>query len=150
MCQYSGRCWWNLRSISKKKRRKKIRKIPATPYKPTWKSQFVHLGARIRNLFEKSSPEPAGNVWKPEIRSKRGRRDFSDLFFDGFSSKSTLNSTNIDRETGKQLIEHRDQISQKLAPSAPRINRKLLINQAVFKEFSVNFPVDITVIKAQV
>ena len=53
----------------------------------------------------------------------KGSPDFFGIFVDGFSSNSTLNSTNVDRETGKKLLEHRVKLSPKLAPNPPRINR---------------------------
>ena len=67
------------------------------------------------------------------LKNKTECWPFFGFFFDGFSSKSTLNSTKFDRKIGKTLLEYRVKYPPKLAPNAPRINRKLLINQSVYK-----------------
>ena len=88
-----------------------------------------HLGTRIRNLREKSSPGVVGNVWKPEIRSKNSFVDFSDFVFEVISSKLKLNDGKIDRKFVRKLLEYRVELPQMETPNGLRENRKLLINQ---------------------
>ena len=84
-----------------------------------------NFGARVRNLLERCSPEPTGNVWKQDIGSKSEKTVLSYRFYDLFTDllltfygqsaeQSRNNNGHIIGKSRKNMFKHVDDCSKRL------------------------------------